>query len=309
VLAGVGLFIYLKASKDNNTGVVITPLGEFKTTDLHIAARDGDLAEVKRRVLDGADIEAKGEHGMSVLMEAVSSDHVIVARWLLSEGALLRYEYQREETAQERKRIARLYRRTMGDTLAAQEEMFKDLPEDLKAELLSDELQSQMNNDMLDLHFSKQIESAISYCYSMEMLKMLVEEFGADVNEVDEEGYWPLSRFAESNDLATVKWLLENGADPNQTSTGETAIYKAIREDNGEMVQLFLDHGASLIVEDVDGWNPMSMCKSVEIARLLIDNGVDLLVRDQGDFPCWYFINDEETKIYVEAEARERGYK
>jgi ankyrin repeat protein len=104
-----------------------------------------------------------------------------------------------------------------------------------------------------------------------------------------------------------VQWLLENKANPNQTSTVEKAIFKAIRNNNLEMVKLFLKHGASLDVVDVDMCGQFIACESMEMAKLLISKGADPTVRDQADFPSWYFIEDKEIKAYVENEAKKRS--
>ena len=157
---------------------------------------------------------------------------------------------------------------------------------------------------MVDLHFDLQNVNVLEDCQSLSMLKLLITEWGADIDYVDPAGDWPLSTFADAGDMEAVKWLLENKADPNNTSTGETAIYKAIQNDNIEMVNLFLKHGASLDVVDVDQCGPLWLCKSIEMAKILIKNGADTKATDQAGFPTWHFIDDEPTRKYIEAHAK-----
>lgn len=302
-----GVVFYLSMYGDDKEEV--TGLSEFKTTELHRAVKDGDLEKVKKLIVDGANIEALDEYGNTAVMEAVGYDHVEVVRWLLSEGARMSYEYKREETTEERERLEGQYKVLHSDMKTEMEGLLKDVPEDLRDEILSDENMSELNASMVDLHFEKTKKNVIECCVSLPMLKMLVVEFGADMDYVDGSGYWPLLSFAESDDLEAVRWLLENGADVETTSTGMTAVFKAVQSDDVEMVELFLKHGASLDVLDVDGCGVFSMCESVGMAELLIKGGVDLLVKDQADFPCWYFIDDVETKKFVQGEALKRGYK
>ncbi|MFT6793085.1 MAG: hypothetical protein ACJAR1_001075 [Rubritalea sp.] len=285
----------------------ITALSEFKTTEMHEAAEVGELEKVKQLVENGADLDAMDHYGKSALMNAVAYDRVELARWLLSQGAKMNYEYRREETAAKREELDAEYKALNENFGQDQQGLYKDLPKDIREEMLSDEFQKQVRQSILDVHYEKTREDVMEYCQSLPMLKMLVGEFRADIDYVDPSGYWPLSSFAEDDDMETVKWLLENNAKPNNTSTGATAIYKAIQNDNLEMVKLFLKHGASLDVVDVDMCGPFLGCESVKMAELLIQSGGDLTVRDQAGFPTWYFVDDEKAKAYLEKEARKRG--
>ena len=307
ILVAVIISINMKSERDDNEET--TPLSEFQTTELHNAVVSGELTSVKELISNGADIESMNTHGDTALMIAVQYNHIDIARWLLTQGAKMSYEYKREETAEARAEIEQQYKEMMLATASSQEEIFKDLPDDLREEILSEASQAAMQKDMVDLHFEKESMNVIEFCTSLPMLKLLVDEYGADLDYVDSSGYWPLSSFAESDDINAVKWLLENKADPNKTSTGETAIYKAIQNNNLAMVKLFLKHGASLDVVDVDLCGPFLQCESVEMAKLLLENGADPLVRDQADFPCWYFIDDLETKNFIEHEAKKRGFR
>jgi len=58
-----------------------------QTQMLQDAALTGDLAEVRRNLSDGADINAKDNIGCSPIMRAVSAGHIEVVKLLLSRGA------------------------------------------------------------------------------------------------------------------------------------------------------------------------------------------------------------------------------
>jgi len=306
LLLVVTVMIYLNMNAQDEK---ITPLSEFKTIELHEAAEAGELEKVKKLAENGADLDAMDHYGNTALMNAVAYDHVELARWLLSQGAKMSYEYTREETAAERGALDAQYKALSNDSGQYTQDFYADLPKDLREEMLSDDFQKKMRQNIVDIHFEKTRENVIESCQSLSMLKMLVDEFGADIDYVDPSGYWPLYSFAEENEMEAVQWLLENNAKPNNTSTGQTAIYKAIQNDNLEMVKLFLKHGASLDVVDVDMCGPFFLCESVKMAELLIQSGGDLTVRDQADFPCWYFVDDEKTKAYLKNEARKQGIR
>lgn len=291
--------------------MITTPSEYFKTTALHKAAEEGDLSACQTLLQKGADVNAWDEQGWSPLILAVQLHHTEVADFLLSNGAQMSYSYKREDTTEERKRQREMMGRfaRMSERKEQMREMFKDTPEEIVDEILSDENLQSMDESMVDLHFAPTDEHAINHCNSLAMLKLLVKKHGADINHVGSDGYWPLAIFAENDDLEAVTWLLENGADPNTTSTGSTAIYKAIANDNLPMVKLLIKHGASVKVTDVDGCSPFFSCESLAMAKLLLDQGADPTVLDQADFPCWQFIDDQKAKAFLQAEAMKRGLK
>jgi ankyrin repeat protein len=73
---------------------------------------------------------------------------------------------------------------------------------------------------------------------------------GANVNATDEAGFTPLMVAVQTTDAAMVKLLLEKGSNANVLDSHEaTPLFYAtlsnIGADNGDIVQLLLDHGAN----------------------------------------------------------------
>ncbi len=68
-----------------------------------------------------------------------------------------------------------------------------------------------------------------------------------------------LLRKTDWHDYAGIKWLLEQGVDPNrQTHWGKTALHNAVLSDNGlEIFEVLLDHGAdpTLVADRPDRWS------------------------------------------------------
>lgn len=86
-----------------------------------------------------------------------------------------------------------------------------------------------------------------------------------------------------------VRWVLENGADPNMKSEYEelSCLNRAIGKKNIELVRLVLDHGAALDTTDTLS-NPLFGAiyyGNLEIAKLLIDRGLDVNVQYKAKPP------------------------
>ena len=71
-------------------------------------------------------------------------------------------------------------------------------------------------------------------------------------------GNWPPLMWAvENQDVDAVRFLLEAGADPNETSeTGLTALMIAVIKNNKELVQMLLEKQAFVNAMTKEGWTP-----------------------------------------------------
>ena len=132
----------------------------------------------------------------------------------------------------------------------------------------------------------------IHLAHSVEMIRVLVESGGADVNSIDGCGDWPLKSAAEANDVDRISWLTEHGAGFDLTSTGETALHAAVRSDAREAVSLLLERGANPNTRDVDGWTPLFEAKSSEAIHALLNAGADPDLKDQADFKVERWLKD-----------------
>ena len=74
---------------------------------------------------------------------------------------------------------------------------------------------------------------------------------GADVNSQDEHGWTPLLLAAVSGATGVVELLLERHVILDQVDTkGNTALHLASRRDHVRVVELLLDHGAEVLLND-----------------------------------------------------------
>jgi len=91
------------------------------------------------------------------------------------------------------------------------------------------------------------------------MIKILVEEFGADVSKGDYENHTPIYNLVSELDQHSIekaKYLLEKGADVNQAIyTGKTPLMLAAQYGNLEMVKELLKHGAEVSAVDNENGN------------------------------------------------------
>jgi len=284
-----------------------------QSTSLHEAAKNGNLALCKKLITDGANIHQLDEWGDSALIAAVTNDHVEVARLLLTSGAKITYTFKHEDTAESRKQQAEQYDNIHADLDL--NETFKDLPKELRGELETEEIAKEIKQSMIDLHFEETTEHALDHAVSLSMLRMLVVDFNANINHVAPDGTWPLMMFCDTapdhneGELKAVEWMLKNGADPNNTSTGETAIFKAIASNNFAITNLLLKHGANINAIDVDGCSPLFAVQSLEMATHLVTKGADPTILDQAHFPCWHLVEEKEIRNYLKSEAIKRGLK
>jgi ankyrin repeat protein len=122
----------------------------------------------------------------------------------------------------------------------------------------------------------------IHAAWSLEMVRLLVESGGAEVNVVDGCGEWPLKSAAEDNDVERIAWLLNHEAEVDFTSTGETALHSAVRSDSREAVNALLNAGANPNAQDVDGWSPLFGASSREVIQVLRRAGADPRITDQA---------------------------
>jgi ankyrin repeat protein len=87
---------------------------------------------------------------------------------------------------------------------------------------------------------------------------------------------------ARSGNADEVRHLLKRGAQPDLTSTGETALFAAIRSGNRECVDALLDAGADVNRMDVDGWTCLWYVDNVVMASHLIARGADPSIGEYG---------------------------
>jgi len=77
---------------------------------------------------------------------------------------------------------------------------------------------------------------------NLESVDRLIEE-GHDVDAFGKDDWTPLTTAVENNNTEMVRLLLQNGADPNKTAPGGTALDLALRRDRTEPAQVLREFG------------------------------------------------------------------
>ncbi len=105
--------------------------------------------------------------------------------------------------------------------------------------------------------------------------------FGADIEAQNNLGRTPLDKAVESEQKETVKFLLEQGADPNCKSShslSDIPLHNAIYKEQYDIAQMLIDYGADANAQDDFGETPLIMAVSseqIEIVKLLLENGAN----------------------------------
>jgi len=129
---------------------------------------------------------------------------------------------------------------------------------------------------MCHLAFSRHIQAAPEKTADMLAMAGLLLEHGADVNDsfaFDPDSPHRLSALygavGHAGNMPLAKWLLENGADPND----DESLYHATELGHTDGLKLLLEHGARPA-----GTNALPRAidfNSVDAVRLLLDHGAD----------------------------------
>jgi len=201
-----------------NRGEGVTPLMK--------AAKSGHLGAVERLLSKDAKVDEQSRYGWTALMFAAWQGHEDVAEALLEAGADPNI--------------------SSGSVPSGFETVGGHPP--------SSALQEAVRNHHLNLakiliNGGAEIDGgSIALAAQgghVEFLKYLKAQ-GARLNESSGNAFYatPLCAAAASGELDTVRWLIENGANPNQEAVGQTALKEAAYNDQAEIVDYLLRHGA-----------------------------------------------------------------
>lgn len=213
---------------------------------LHVAARDGDTARVRRLLDEGATVDVKDGIGMAPLHYAAMCN-VEMVQMLLARGANVHAIDNGGNTPA-------LYAVSSGHW-------------DIVELLLNAGMGANEGSRALPL-----LSTAIGN-NRPEIVKLLLDK-GADPNR---EGV--LYSAVSIRNPAIIELLLDKGADPNKTgSGGRTVLHEAVLQDSAsekdaEIVKMLLRKGAKPNLEDWSGRTPLELTGNHELQNILIQYG------------------------------------
>ena len=207
---------------------------------IHLAAANGDLADVKNHLQAGAEVNAidrtRSNQGMTPLMFAAEKGHLDVVKYLLANGADVTARARGAKTA-----LIFAVNRNKGqqDVIT----LLLDHGADVNAR---------------DRDDGTPLLKAAEYG-NFEIVQCLVEK-GADVNaKGKKQGATPIREAARAGKLEIVAYLVTKGADVNvQDAKGVTPLIAAVhRPANLEVVEYLVGRGADINLGDNDGNTPL----------------------------------------------------
>ncbi len=255
----------------------------FDRTPLHLAAASGAEECARLLVARGANLEALDEAGESPLIHALSAGQVETAAALIELGARLAYGFTPTDSPDIREKHRQLFEDISAASRVAYPEIYRIL-DDPSVDIDWDAIDASTTDFYVGVVMAPREIHAVHHCTNLEALQLLFRQPGITFDLHDGAGYWPLKSFAESGDDAVLAWLLDHGATPDFTSTGETALHAAVRGNHRECVRRLLAAGANPNQQDVDGQTPMFGATSEAMLALLLAHGADPNIRDQASF-------------------------
>ncbi|HWN95149.1 MAG TPA: ankyrin repeat domain-containing protein [Methylomirabilota bacterium] len=278
----------------------------FGRTPLHIAAESGARDCARVLLSRGADLEAHDEAGQTPLFSALQSGQAALAAELIAAGALLHYRFKREDTPEIREELRKSYDEVQRHARELHPDIYKILDSVMSGTERKD-WDQETTQSLIETSLAESEIHAVHHCANVECLKLLAAQPGVTFNIHDGGGYWPLKTFAESGDAAAVEWLLQNGAAPNFTSTGETALHAAVSRDHVPCARLLIHAGANVNQQDVDGSVPLASVASEGMLDLLLAHGADPTIGDQCTFKPSHWVKDSNLKSRLKKLEKERA--
>lgn len=247
------------------------------------AVKFGDMAQLKKLLQDGVDINCKWEYGESLLHKAVDYKDLEMVNYLIESGANINAKDNFGRTP--------LYCADPITILGPAKDMAKLLLEK------GADINVRDKNGATPLHYVKHEELAQLYVSK-----------GADVNAITNNGHTPLDyaldmsyhkkaafllkrggvegdpyraimmEAAEKGNIEKIKEAIVNGANPNTANVmGETPLHRAAAYGHKDIVEFLLRHGAEVDCKNnLYKRTPLCLTSKWQIAEILIANGADV---------------------------------
>ncbi|HKK69340.1 MAG TPA: ankyrin repeat domain-containing protein [Bacteroidales bacterium] len=247
---GFMLILFIGHNVTLNAQVEVTP-----DYDLIMAADAGSLKHVRIAVIEGANVDAKTENGVTPLMYAAQGGYLDIVEFLVEMDAKIDTKpYESNRTA----------------LMAAVENGHVEIAEFLIRKGADISLTDYRGRNLM--HYA-------ALCGVWEMTDLLLY-YGMFVDPLDEEKRTPLMLASYDGYDATVRVLLENDAKPDLSDeNGNTAMHMAAQNGHDTVISELIDAGADTEIINDEGYAPLDMATMYgrfESSKTLVENQANI---------------------------------
>ena len=233
---------------------------------------------------NGANPNVKNQRGDTLLIVAIISERLDVAKLLIDNGVDVNMKIDSGQTPlfyaleQKKEKFVKLLINNGADANIKNDKNY--FKKDPKVALLDSEKLPLFNRNN-----------------TYETAKIIIDS-GADINVKNKLGKTPLFFYSSLGKKNIVEYLINSGANVNtKNNFGQTPLFEV---DNKEIAKLLIINKANVNIKDKYGRTPLFEAKNKEIAQLLIDNGADVNTRDkQGRNPLFGVRDKDVAQLLI----------
>jgi ankyrin repeat protein len=225
-------------------GARIDATTDTGVTPLHLACTNRSPLMVERLMQAGANPNATLERGKTALMECARTGDLRAVKALLARGA----DVNRKEPLHDQTALMWAISQQHPDVVEALLEVGADVHARSRAypQTVTSERQRITGREKLSYEVFKGGSTALLFAArvgDVESARLLLRA-GANVEDALADGSSALLVASYSGQQAVGQLLLDNGADPNNTVKGYTALHTAVLKGGLDLVKSLLAHGA-----------------------------------------------------------------
>ncbi len=291
----------VKPMRDNDPPAV--PVEPAPSQSLHEAAKNGDLAAVKRLIAEGADVNARNDKGETPLHHAAAWGSKDVVEQLISEGADVHTKDGRGRTPLHH--AALWGGRDIAELLISEGAASNEEDNDGQTPLyVAMHCGTPDRKDVVKVLAAEGAGvSAIhlaAYMGDLAKVKSSLDA-GVGVNAKDGEGFALLHAAASGGQMEIVEFLIASGADANaRDNKGATPLHKAARQGRKDVAEVLIAAGADIEVADDHNVRPLhaaAYSSAKDVAQLLIAKGADPNTEDNWGSPLHCSVLMRATEV------------